>query len=399
MKYVFSTTKKCANSCVICGALGKPSSNYFHIGQNEKEVQAIRNLITSFGRDELSLTGGDPLMNDVVLREVVSLHHGKKGIIFNPITFLVIELRKNAKCINNSDISNLKDKAAVNGLSEKNREICYYLSRFDSLTISNGNLQAPSPEMMSHALDFYSEFILSEIKKNNSDFNEESVCSAQINGKFESTKLISTNQALCVGRFREYFEKNMRLGGSGNNMPLFFKKEQPCSEKDELILYFKRSNKSAYIVLDICCSVGITTYFSYNTNISLDDLAQSRPKEIKKMLYSEARKLKSTALYNMLNNPEFNNPSELEKKAWYYPEEKLNEQFREIVCSSEELLWDNTGTYRSIIDNVYSFGGQKCSECEVCNTLGIMLYKAGISIKEWHDFLDISFNKRTECQE
>ena len=89
--YTIFTTFRCINECLPCLQYSKPRFKYAHIGRTEAQREGLKRLLNTFPSEYfVNLIGGDPLLNEFVLKLLVDEHSGPKGITFNPLSFITL---------------------------------------------------------------------------------------------------------------------------------------------------------------------------------------------------------------------------------------------------------------------------------------------------------------------
>lgn len=394
IEYALLPTSICTNDCMICGTQGELRYPFYHIGQTEKEIEGIENLLLSMEGSFLDLSCNDPLRNEVVLDLVPRFHpKGQNGLVFNPITFLSLALGKKASKIKGREVDALFRRTSKIGLSENVKSLVSKFSKFDQSRMSCGTLQAPYPKVMNWAVNFFEHFILPELKYlcngklnyqgdsfNHITFGNKLIFSAGISGDKKGNLRHGSYFPRCVGRLRDNVISGKVRGQKGINKQ---DKLKNCEVDNNYLLYFEKVKESAYLCFASCCSLGFSNYAGFRTSITLEDMASMSSRQISQAIGEENQRREETALFNLLNDRSF------DWLAYKLGEGRCptDEKFDNYIRFAEELIRAVDGRSVRILDEVYTAYGHPNS-CDVCYTTSLMLKRAGISPQEWQDYLE-----------
>ena len=132
--------------------------------------------------------------------------------------------------------------------------------------------------------------------------------------------------------------------------------------------------------MSTCCNAAFTPYTTFNTGITLEEMASIEPKILRVRLRFGEYQFKQTAAHGLLCNSNY-----LHERSG-----TSDKQFSLYIEAAQDLLSEK-GHDIDIAANTYTSYGDDCLPCEACNTVGLMLHKAGISPQQWQDHLEERF--------
>lgn len=389
MDYGLFISGRCRNDCGVCcfGAEpggSQPTFDFYHVGQNEIERKGIENFLESIPNETVRLSGRDPLLNETVVQMVAEQYQGEKCITINPLTFLSLQMNTYASRITTDEAEALLNIGEDN-LSQKVQTLVGYLAMFDNIKLSNGNLQGPYPELMGYANQFFDKYIRPEIDKRRGKASEDTYSYQTLDGSFEAGKLVSSEKLNCVGKVREQIESGQLRSPEIRKAKERKSKNHYCQSWYNL--YFRKEEGEARLYLALCCTTSMTPYTSYKSKLTLERMAEMEPEKIKSKLEHEGSKMARKVFYMLLERPYV---LERHYDIVSYPDKEARElenQFAFYIEAARELIEKRTGNQVDFLRETYVLGRDEAIPCEVCNTVGVMLHRAGISVKEWQRFL------------
>jgi len=348
-----------------------------HIGKTGTEKKGIENLFKSIGTEGLSLSGGDPLLNETVLEAAINHSKGSKIITINPISFLTLELKKPGSQITEKDVFCLTEKVQKEGFSQRTKRVLSLLSAFEEIGLSTGDLQGPHPDIVQYALTFFNKFIKPVLLLQKRPFYNTYSYYIPIN----YYNLSDVIEISCVGKIRsdpQSLETYAPMMLQAREIML----KSKCRRDGSLLTYFL-ANKGTRLYYSMCCKPGYSPYIAFKSSMTLEAMAEMTSEAISQRMKEENAEFQKTALYNILNHPGFD--GENNKPGSPIP-------FYLYVQSAEELLSQKTAKKVSVLNHTFTFDhAGRAKACEACFTISQLLYAANVSFDEWHDFLENKF--------
>lgn len=335
-------TPYCANDCFVCCFSGEYTLSMQHFPEG-----AAENLLKSFSKEKIGITGKDPLRNTQFLEQTIKQHKGKKSIILNPLSFLTLEHKKPGRHITADDALKSIENLERFGLSEQASYLIRLLNYYDRINVSNGRLQAPNPEAAVWA-NFYFENV-----------------KPYLSGKVTYRPLQDRFIVACVGSYRkEGMPANVRVS-----------KRNTCGEPGYQMSIFNNELR-----LHACCSVGLSDHISsYYTGIKTEDMENSQPRELYGEIKNAHKKYRKTGLHNLLS-PNF----------FFKSRGKIEERFLTLYRWTNDFLKENNGEQVTYVRT----NRISPSPCETCHTMALYLKRAGIAPGDYQEYIEDRF--RTE---
>lgn len=378
--FTLFATDRCQNECVVCCDKSSPKFSYAHIGETAVQRKGLEHLMQAISMYDLRITGGDPLRNPILLSSVIAHHYGNKHINFNPMSFLTIELKKSGSKITIDDANSLIKRTRFAGFSRDLDIIVQLLAGFNTYSMSCGDLQAPNRDIMLYANLFFDLCILpriTEIKGYKPEIHE-----VKIDGSFENGKLIRADARLnCVGNFRFLLQKGIFDIHTATLAMARRGKVRKCGDDNKCELYFSKENGENVLYMPICCVAGASPYTSIKTDLTLKHMADMDPGKVKTKLMQARDNVHDSTLYFMLSGASHITIHE--------------SRFAEVVAAAQDLVKEQRGRDVNIVQSTYTLRADgACKSCEACNNMGRTLYRAGISPRQFHSYLDKRFGGR-----
>jgi hypothetical protein len=378
-EYSIFPTNICNNNCVICGVKCQPNFNFYHLLKNDSERKGLIKLLSIFeSNDLISLTGGDPLRNPEFMELFIKHFKGRKSIMLNPLTFLSLESGKPANVISEKEAESIINKVSSMGYCDESMRLLNYLSYFDNIGISSGNLQSPNPALSKYAIKLWGKYIFKYLISNTRSrfFFINGSPRQSLSGKFENNKLVRAPKGLkCVGSLRRIAESQEKTPFSIKFNIEMKRKHKKCHTKAKSAkyplypIYFNKVNDEVKMFFLPCCEVGVNPYVAYETELTLNKIASLKTEDVKKLFHKELSKMKKSSFFKLLTNKNYN----------------LN--FKTFIQIAEKMIKERSNQNIDIVSETYTCS-DKCHHCEVCNTVGVMLHRAKITPKEWHEYLE-----------
>ena len=389
-EYGFLTTEECANNCMICAQQGAGKLGVYAAGKTPEEVQGLENLMDAITPGLLMLTGGDPLRNlpflEIVDKKAGVNYHGKTKatVVFNPLSFLTLSLGKSAKNITDEDIDVLEEELKENGFSDYMKRVLEIISKFENIAISDGNIQSPNTGIMKRARSIYEKFVQPKI-----DIFPDSF---RTSAEFENDIFVNTfDTIVCVGKVLDLF-KNGKVTPAlmRNNVERYDKNFDCCGGYKQL--YFKEEDHKVWLYLASCCKAGNTSYTSYRSNLSLEDMTGMEIDDLKSAFDEEVKKQENSVFYKLLNAPQkvLDHKGRGEIELTEIDRVSNEDRFAMYLEAAEDIVREKTDKEIDIVEGTRSFIGKPYA-CEVCHNVGIHLKKAGIKPSEWQEYLENKF--------
>jgi len=356
MGMIFMPTGRCVNDCLICCDKSNPSSSYYHVGQNEEEMRGLENFLEGCVDLEMTISGGDPLMNLDFLELFLKVHKGDRALVMNPLSFFYLETGKPVSRMRISQLKEVRKNVKKNGFSGEAKRALELIKKFDYIDISAGNLQSPTKSVRDEVYELYCESLYDEIKHANPEIRavsyfDEASCAYS----FGEDKKLTDHIAQGIGRKA---------------------KGHKCIPRND-ILCFKLFEGKPYLYFDGCCAAMATRYISHKCSLTIYDMADMDSSKIKEVLDKDCKEMKKTAWFSLLNDC---NISAIRLSL-------LEKNFAQYISFAEDILWERaeelididflTRTFRNI-----------ARPCEACNTVSALLYENGIEPEEWHAYLE-----------
>lgn len=385
-RYLFVTTPKCLNQCFLCCLSTEPRAKIYHVGQTDTERKGLKNLFASIDPvANINLTGGDPLRNEVFL-EILASHEGRTTIQFNPLSILTLELNRSASKITPKDVDHLAKRVREDGFSPRVVRLLDLLSNFSALGISSGSLQSPNPEIMGAAVNFFRDQVhpkITEFRRRKS-LQYQPLLAQNVSAKFENGAITLGKETRCIGRLRRMIESGEANFTNISRAEDYTIDSGRCNKYKTFNLHFERYGDEIFLYMDMCTMVNQTPYTSYRTELSLQQMADMKPEAIQTAIRAEREKMSKRAYFRLLNDPDYLKFKTDSEKS---PLEKRKKQFEIYFNAASELIRQKTGVEADFLSQTYLVNEKIAKSCDVCNTVGVMLYRTGIGPQKWQDYL------------
>jgi hypothetical protein len=369
--YVILATGRCQNSCVLCCMSGSPKFGIYHAGSTPQERQGLQNLILSMGETSICMTGGgDPLRNPEFIDIVNRYAKGEKNIVFNPLTFLSMQVGKPARRITNAEA-----REALTLSPEQINPSIYSLldtlQEYSHLHMSSGLMQSPRPGLIRYSELFFKRLIQG------------------MDGLNERLEIRRVNRRADI-KFDYHLKdspalrSHIRYNAPPESVVLscFISLERNIGGT----IYFKRDADNINLYFGHCSRVGMSQYNDFKTDITLDALAVSTPKQITSRMERQRAKICSRPYSQILCNDRYRptkGPLAQHPVLDAYP----SDRFSYLINLAEGMIRSRTKKRADIMKKSGTFGSE-LNACAVCSTMGGLLSEAGISPQEWQEYVD-----------
>ncbi|MBU0666224.1 MAG: hypothetical protein KKC26_02565 [Nanoarchaeota archaeon] len=323
-----------------------------------------------------------------------------------------MELKKRGRQITESDCKQLTTRLKTKELSKETMNIVNYLSQFEFIGLSRGNLQAPNPIVMNYAKRFFSKRIKPHLSKTNTE--DMSLNGKLVNGDFESISRLS-----CTGKAKKTLKagklKSDKLkSGLRPTVRESHTSYSNCFKKEKT-LFFKKEAGEVNLYYALCCSCGVSGYTSIKSRLTVNDLAELKPIKIYNIMNEELDSIDKKVITNMLNtySPEDRNGPFKTNGKYVTNSKEINanigekttpkewslrtfsEFFSDYLSEAERYIKQKTGKRVSVAKNTYTISDEPI-RCEACYAVAELLKEAKISPTEWQEHLEDKFGIKKE---
>jgi len=361
-RYLILSGKECTNDCVICTTRRPPFPQTYHIGRTPVEKRALERLAEATEHDEVTITGGgDPLRHPELLEAIATNAKGYKNLVINPISFLSEQTGKPGRRITATDFEQAMTEKPNKGVER----LVTSALRFNRIFLSDGILQAPSETIHTYARAYYhhitERYFLVQSK----------VVSCARNNLFD----IKFSHTLSnVSPLRKNARKSSDIKSTSScHMNPFHRN-----------LFFLKEGTDARLFFLMCCQAELTKYTTFPTAITSNEMAEMTGPQLREKIETAHRRFRESASWWFLNMDCANEDNSDER----------SRRFISYLATAERLLAER-GMRLGIDEASLSFreGNGQCSHC---NTAGYLLHKAGVSVAEWHTYLEQKYAQKNE---